>query len=120
MIIVNRQWEKHILSKKSDASELSLITSISITFSKQTLVIMQVMVPPVSAGEYSMWERIKEYLKSVGLRQNSRDYVLDTASKWLINEKSKGNMVIIMGDFNRTHVQMNNWELQNNLVRAHA
>jgi hypothetical protein len=34
MFIVDRQWEPHISNKKSDASGLSLITSISITYTK--------------------------------------------------------------------------------------
>ncbi len=118
MIIIDKQWEPWIANKKSDESGLCLVVSVGITFQEQSLVIIQVMVPPPSPGQYTMWSRICMYLEEAGIKKTPRDYVLDTASKWHINELSKGKKVIIMGDFNRTHVQLETWQTENNLLRV--
>jgi hypothetical protein len=78
------------------------------------------MVPPPAPGQYTMWSRITKYLADNGIRKTPRNFVLDTASKWNINALSKGKKVILMGDFNRTHSQLKQWQEDNNLQRAHA
>lgn len=119
MFIIDKQWERLISHKKCDESGLSLIVSVGLTFHHQTLVIIQIMVPPPSTGQYTMWSRITKYLESKGIKKTPRDYVLDTASKWHINELSKGRKVILMGDFNRSHTQLTQWQSENDLQRAH-
>lgn len=45
---------------------------------------------------------------------------MDTAaSRWQIIEKVKGNKVIRMGNFNISFLQLNKWQEDNNLIRAH-
>ena len=96
IIIIDKQWKSCISQKRSDESGLSFIVSVGIIFQQQTVTIIQFMVPP-SNGQYTMWSRIKNYLTEKGINKTPRDYVLDTASKWHINELAKGSKVIIMG-----------------------
>lgn len=78
MLIIDRQWEPWITSKKSDESGLCLVVSVEINFQEQSLVIIQVMVPPPSLGQLTMWSRICMYLENAGIKKTPRDYVLDT------------------------------------------
>ncbi len=119
IIIVDEQWKSHISHKISDDSGLSLIVSIGLTFQQQSITIIKIMVPSSLQGQYTMWSRIKKYLNDKGINKKPRDYVLNTASKWQINELAKEKKVIIMGDFNRTYTQLAVWQNENNLQRIH-
>lgn len=69
IIIVDNQWEPWITSKRSDPSGLALIVSVSLTHLHQTIVIIQVMVPPPSKGNYTMWDRTTKYLRILELKK---------------------------------------------------
>ncbi len=66
------------------------------------------MVPPPSAGPFTMWTRMKKYLQSKSIQLTPAEYVMHTAERWAIAD-------IAMRDFNRPPARMSAWGSQHSM-----
>ncbi len=62
-----------------------------------------------------MWTRILEYLKSVQSPLNPAEYILQTAERWAVADRLASRGVIMMGDFNKSLHQLQDWTVTTDL-----
>ncbi len=115
VFLINRQLEKWVGHHRSDASGLSLVTSIRITFNRSALTIIQVMVPPQSSGPHTMWQRLLHFLTTTNNPLMPDAYVIQTTERWAAADKLAGRAVAIMGDFNRSTASLASWAAINDM-----
>jgi hypothetical protein len=66
-----------------------------------------------------MWVRLRAFLTGRGSTENSRQYVMNTISRWHLAELVFGRPTIILGDFNQTAEQLLPWQSHHDFPVLH-